>query len=147
MENQIRFSLLVAAALYMGWGMSLLLAPQAAHVLISDGPNDSVTTAMFGAVLIGMMVMFLIAAYDPEREIVRAAVVGLAVVGFASAYLIFIAKTMPLAPVTVISMLIDLGACAALFLGESRLDVRGAEGDAKVAVGRRRTSVDRRRHA
>lgn len=136
MENQIRFSLLVAAALYMGWGLALLLAPQAAHVLISDGPNDSVTTAMFGAALIGMMVVFLVAAYDPARKIVRASAAGLAVVGFAIAYLIFIAETMPLAPVTVISMLIDLGACAALFLGEVRLDVRSTEAGGGETGGR-----------
>ena len=35
--------------------------------------------------------------------------------GFTSAYLIFIAKAMPLAPITVISLLVDLGACAVLF--------------------------------
>ena len=112
MESQIRFTLLIAAALYMGWGLSLVLAPGASHGLISNGPYDPVTTAMFGAAMIGMMIMFVIAAYDPEREIVRAAAAGLAVVGFTSAYLIFLAKAMPLTPITVISLLVDLGACA-----------------------------------
>jgi hypothetical protein len=124
MESQIRFTLLIAAALYMGWGLSLVLAPGASHSLISNGPYDPVTTAMFGAAMIGMMIMFVIAAYDPEREIVRAAAAGLAVVGFTSAYLIFIAKAMPLGPLTVISLLVDLGACAVLFLAEARLDLR-----------------------
>ena len=67
MESQIRFTLLIAAALYMGWGLSLVLAPGASHGLISNGPYDPVTTAMFGAAMIGMMIMFVIAAYDPER--------------------------------------------------------------------------------
>lgn len=141
MESQIRFTLLIAAALYMGWGLSLMLAPAASHSLISNGPYDPVTTAMFGAAMIGMMIMFAIAAYDPEREIVRAAAAGLAVVGFTSAYLIFIAKAMPLSPLTVISLLVDLGACAVLFLTEARIDLQ------KQTKPRRMTSAARRRHA
>ena len=124
MESQIRFTLLVAAALFMGWGLSLVLAPGVSHGIISNGPYDPVTTAMFGAALIGMMIMFMIAAYDPEREIVRASAAGLAVVGFTAAYLIFIAKAMPLGPLTVISLLVDLGASGMLFLMEARLDLR-----------------------
>jgi hypothetical protein len=141
MESQIRFTLLIAAALYMGWGLSLVLAPEASHSLISHGPYDPVTTAMFGAAMIGMMIMFVIAAYDPEREIVRAAAAGLAVVGFTSAYLIFIAKAMPLAPITVISLLVDMGACVVLFLTEARIDLQEQKKPRRVA------SAVRRRHA
>lgn len=124
MESQIRFTLLIAAALYMGWGLALLLAPEMSHVLVSTGPYDPVTTAMFGAAMVSMVIMFVIAAYDPEREIVRAAAAGLAVVGFTAAYLVFIAKVMPLRPITVTSLLIDLGASVALFLMEAKLDLR-----------------------
>jgi len=138
MESQIRFTLLIAAALYMGWGLALLLAPQMSHTLISMGPYDPVTTAMFGAAMVSMVVMFVIAAYDPEREIVRAAAAGLAVVGFTAAYLIFIAKVMPLRPITVSSMLIDLGASVALFLMEARLDLRQQPRVKRVAGGSRR---------
>lgn len=141
MESQIRFTLLVAAALYMGWGLSLVLAPGASHSLISNGPYDPVTTAMFGAAMIGMMIMFVIAAYDPEREIVRAAAAGLAVVGFTSAYLIFIAKVMPLAPITVISLLVDLGACAVLFLTEARIDLREQKKPRRVVSAARRRNA------
>ena len=141
MESQIRFSLLIAAALYMGWGLALALAPQASHGLISNGPYDPVTTAMFGAALIGMTIMFVIAAYDPEREIVRASAAGLAVVGFAAAYLVFIVKAMPLTPITVISLLADLGVCGVLFLTEARLDLRIQE------KPRRSVNATRRRHA
>ena len=66
---------------------------------------------------------------------------GLAVVGFTSAYLIFIAKAMPLAPVTVISLLVDLGACAVLFLTEARIDLQVQKKPRRVA------SAARRRHA
>jgi hypothetical protein len=124
MESIIRFTLLLAAALYMSWGLALVLAPELSHAIISYGPYDPTTTAMFGAAMIGMMIMFVIAAYDPEREIVRALAAGLVVVGFTAAYLIFIAKVMPLRPLTVISLVVDLAACATLFLMEARLDLR-----------------------
>ena len=137
MESQIRFTLLVAAALYMGWGLSLLLAPSVSHNLISNGPYDSVTTAMFGAALISMMIMFVIAAYDPEREIVRASAAGLAIVGITAAYMVFIAKAMPLGPVTVISLLVDLGASGILFLTEARLDLRSQKKQPRRAVPNR----------
>ena len=138
MESQIRFTLLVAAALFMGWGLSLLLAPGVSHGLVSNGPYDPVTTAMFGATLIGMMITFLIAAYDPEREIVRASAAGLAVVGFTAAYLIFIAKAMPLGPLTVISLLVALGASGMLFLMEARLDLRDQKKPRRVTTTARR---------
>lgn len=142
MESTIRFTLLVSAALYMVWGLTLILAPNATHALISAGPYDPVTTAMFGAAMIGMMTMFVIAAYDPEREIVRAAATGLVVVGFTAAYLIFIAKGMPLSGYTVLSLVVDLGAAAILFLTEARLDLRQQTSKAKRGgtVTRRRTA-------
>jgi len=140
MESQIRFTLLIAAALYLGWGLSLVLAPGTSHGLISIGPYDPVTTAMFGAAMIGMMIMFVIAAYDPEREIVRAAAAGLAVVGFTSAYLIFIAKAMPLGWLTVTSLLVDLGACAVLFLTEARIDLKKQKKPRHVSTARRRNA-------
>jgi hypothetical protein len=138
METVIRFTLLLAAALYMGWGLALVLAPEMTHTLISHGPYDPATTAMFGAAMIGMMIMFVIAAYDPEREIVRASAAGLVVVGFTAAYLIFIAKAMPLRPITVLSLAFDLAACVVLFLTEARLDLREQTQAKRAASSRRR---------
>lgn len=144
MKTQIQVTLLIAAALYMAWGLALLLAPSVSHDLISIGPYDSATTALFASALLGMMVTFLIAAYDPEKEIVRAAATGLAFVGFTSAYLIFIGKSIPLSVVTVGSLVVDLSACGVLFLTEMRLDFKN-QGDRKPGGKRRRASGKRRR--
>jgi hypothetical protein len=57
MESLIRFTLIVAAALYLGWGLSLILAPAVTQTLISSGPHDPVTTALFGAAMLGMFEM------------------------------------------------------------------------------------------
>lgn len=141
MESLIRFTLVVAAALYLGWGLSLILAPEITQALISKGPHDPVTTAMFGAAMLGMMIMFVIAAYDPEREIVRASAAALAVVGLTAGYLMFVPRVMPLSLVTLFSLLVNLGACGVLFLIEARLDLRGQ------ARPRRGVAAVRHRHA
>jgi peptidoglycan/LPS O-acetylase OafA/YrhL len=141
MESLIRFTLIVAAALYLGWGLSLILAPEVTQTLISNGPHDPVTTAMFGAALLGMMIMFIIAAYDPEREIVRASAAALAVIGFTAGYLMFVPRVMPLSLVTLFSLLVNLGACGVLFLSEARLDLRDQ------GRSRRTGPAARQRHA
>jgi hypothetical protein len=143
MKTQIQVTLLIAAALYMGWGLTLILAPGTSHALLSLGPYDGVTTAMFGAALLGMMVTFVIAAYDPEKEIVRASAVGMAFVGFTAAYLVFITKAMPLSIYTVGSLAIDLVCCGVLFLSEARLDLAAKRRPAVRGRGKKRMALAR----
>ncbi len=143
MKAQIQVTLLIAAALYMGWGLTLVLAPGSVHPLLSLGPYDSVTTAMFGAAMLGMMATFVIAAYDPEKEIVRAAATGMAFVGFTAAYLVFIAKSMPLSLYTVGSLAIDLVCCGVLFLSEARLDLATKRRPAARGRGKKRMALAR----
>lgn len=143
MKTQIQITLLIVAALYMGWGLTLILAPGASHGLLSLGPYDAVTTAMFGAALLGLMATFVIAAYDPEKEIVRASAVGLAFVGFTAAYLVFIAKSMPLSVYTVGSVVVDLVCCGVLFLSEARLDLAAKRRPAARGRGRKRMAMAR----
>ena len=123
MKTQLQVTLMLAAAVYLGWGMSMLLAPSVAHQLLSKGPSDPVTNALFGTALIGGVVMFVIAARNPVKEIVRAAASMMALIGLTSAYLLFIPKVIPFSLVTVVSLVIDLGAAGVLFLTEARLDL------------------------
>ena len=143
MKTQIQVTLLIVAALYMGWGLTLILAPGKSHALLSLGPYDSVTTAMLGAALLGLMATFVIAAYDPEKEIVRASAVGLAFVGFTAAYLVFITKSMPLSVYTVGSVAVDLVCCGVLFLSEARLDLAAKRRTAVRGRGRKRMAMPR----
>jgi len=141
MKTQIQVTLLIAAALYMGWGLTLILAPGMTHPLLSLGPYDSVTTAMYGAAMLGMMATFVIAAYDPEKEIVRASALGMAFVGFTAAYLMFIAKSMPLSVYTVSSLTVDLACCGVLFLSEARLDFAAKRRPALRGRGKKRAQA------
>ncbi len=123
MKTQMQVTLLLAAAVYMAWGLSMLLAPSVAHHLLSTGPTDRVLDGMFGISMVSFAVMFLIAARDPIKEIVRAAASAQGLIGLMAAYLLFITKTMPFNVVTVISLVVDLLAAAVLFLTEARLDL------------------------
>lgn len=143
MKTQIQVTLLIAAALYMGWGLTLVLAPGTVHPMLSLGPYDSVTTAMFGAALLGMMATFVIAAYDPEKEIVRASAVGMAFVGFTAAYLVFVAKSMPLSVYTVGSLVVDLACCGVLFLSQACLDLVPKRRPAMRGRGKKRAAPAR----
>jgi len=142
MKTQIQFTLLLAAALYMGWGLALLLAPMPAHALISIGPYDPVVSAMLGAALISFTVTFLIGARDPVKEIVRASSAAMFLIGLTAAFFIFINKSMPLSVVTVGTLLIDLVAAGVLFLSEAKLDLlrhaRPVKSRALKASGRKR---------
>lgn len=141
MESLIRFTLVVAAALYLGWGLALILAPQVTHAVISGGPFDPVTTTLFGAGLIGMTIVFVIAAYDPEREIVRASAAALAVVALAALYLMFLPGGMPWSAVTGFSLLVNLGAAFVLAVNAVRVDLRAQRRE------RRSVAPPRHRHA
>lgn len=139
---QLQLTLLIAAAVYMGWGLALLIAPTVAHDLISTGPYDAVSTAMFGTALLGFMVTFLIAARDPVKEIVRAAAAAMALIGLVAAFLVFGAKAMPLNFVTFSSVAVDLACAGILFLTEGKLDI---ERHAKVGAKLTRVAAARKK--
>ena len=132
---QLQITLLVAAAVYLGWGLGLLLAPEAVYPWLSSGPYDRVVASLFGVSLLGFMVTFLIAARDPVKEIVRAAAAAMALIGFTAAYLMFGSKHMPFNLVTGLSLVVDVAAAGILFLTEAKLDLERHSG--KPATARR----------
>lgn len=123
MKARLQLILLAAAAVYMGWGLALLLAPEAAHPLLSTGPYDPVMTALFGVALVAFAAGFVIGARDPVKEVVRVAVVAQLLLGAVVAFLMFVAATLPRSPVTLISLCLDIAAGGLLFLLEARLDL------------------------
>jgi hypothetical protein len=143
MKAQVQIALVIVALLYLAWGLALLLAPEQAHALLSTGPYNATTSAMFGAALFAFVTIFFIAAHEPMREIVHASAVGLAFFGVVAAYQMLVANTMPQSPPTVISLMINLAVAVYLLMsltyaavemqGASR---KGAPGK-KVAARRR----------
>lgn len=123
MKAQLQITMLVAAALFLSWGLALFVAPVTVHRLISNGAYDPVSVGMLAAAFLGVMVTLVIGARDPAKEVVRAAAAIMALIGFTAAYFIFGAKSMPLSVLTVGSLAIDLFAAGVLFLTEARMDL------------------------
>lgn len=116
MKNHVQSALVIAVILYLGWGLSLLVAPEQMHAILSSGTYDPTTTAMFGAGVFAFALVFLIAAHSPTRETVHASVSGLLFFGFVGLYQMFVAKGMPQTTLTVVSMVVNLAVAIYLLI-------------------------------
>ena len=115
MKPQVQGALVIVALLYLVWAFAFLLMPEQATAMMSTGPHNSTLAAMFAASLFAFGTMFLVAAHEPSREIVHASAVALGFIG-ATAAIQMLSKAMPTAPLTVISLIINLGAAVYLFI-------------------------------
>jgi len=143
MKNHVQIALLIAAVLYLGWGVGLLVAPESMHPLLSTWRYDPAMTAMFGAGLFAFVLVFLIAAQNPTHEMVHASVSGLLFFGFVGLYQMFVAKGMPQNAMTVISMVINLA--IAIYLLISLSDVAMGLGGGKRKTKKKAKKQARRR--
>lgn len=146
MKNHVQIALVIAALLYLVWGLSLLVAPEWANQMLSSSPINETTSALFGAGLFAFVIVFLIAAHRPGRETVHAAVTGLLFIGVVTAYQLFIAKTMPQTSWTVISLVINIALALYLLMAltESALSLEEG-GKAKSAARRPKARKAKRR--
>ncbi|MCG6871272.1 MAG: hypothetical protein LJE84_03185 [Gammaproteobacteria bacterium] len=119
MRLRLQIALLVAATLYMGWGLALLLAPIATQSLISTYANDPVMSRMFGISLIAWTIAFCIGARHPEREIVQASIVAMLAVSLVVSYSTFFDGSMPRTAPMAVSL--GLNSALAVFLLATRL--------------------------
>ena len=117
MRNHVQGALVIAAMLYFAWGLSLLVAPQPMHALLSSEPLNAATTSMFTAGLFAFVTVFLIAAHRPERETMHAAVAGLLFYGLVAGYNVFIAGAMKTNVWTVSSVVVAVALAAYVLLG------------------------------
>jgi len=109
MKAQVQVALTIAAVLYGVWGIGLLLAPDRAHALLTAGPHDVATTALFGASLLGFAALFAITAREPMRPLVHACALSMLFLGLMVGYQMFFLRSMHQAPVTATSLIVDLG--------------------------------------
>lgn len=139
MKNHVQSALVIAVILYLGWGLSLLVAPEQMHAILSSGTYDPTTTAMFGAGLFAFALVFLIAAHSPTRETVHASVSGLLFFGFVGLYQMFVAKGMPQTTLTVVSMVVNLAVAIYLLISltDAAMAMEGGKHKAKPKARRR----------
>ena len=126
MKLRVQIALLIAAFLYMGWGLALLLAPEASAQLLSEDPYNRVTTRMLGAMMLAWTIAFCIAARRPTTEIVQASIVALFTVGVVVMLLMTFGQMRASAP-TKMSLWVNLGAGILLLASEfSGRRIRGS---------------------
>lgn len=109
MKAQVQVALVLAAVLYLLWGLGMLVAPDRTHALLTTGPYDVATTALLGASLIGFAALFLMAAREPVRPLVRACAVALLFLGVTAGYQMFFSRSIHQAPAVATSLILDLG--------------------------------------
>jgi len=149
MKPQVQGALVIVALLYLMWGFAFLVMPEKATAMMSTSPHNPALAAMFAASLFAFGTMFLVAAHEPSREIVHAAAVALGFIG-ATAAIQMVTKTMPASPMTVISLIINLGAAIYLFISltDAATTMGGGRGKAKArSGGARRARRPARRRA
>ena len=115
MKPQVQGALIIVALLYLIWAFAFLVMPEQATAMMSMGPHNPALAAMFAASLFAFGTMFLVAAHEPSREIVHASAVALGFIG-ATAAIQMMSKTMPASLMTVVSLIINLGAALYLFI-------------------------------
>ncbi len=135
MKVHIQVNLLIAAALYLLWALTLFMGQEQAHPLLSTGPYDAVANSMFGASMFAFVVLFIIGVLNPIKEIVYASIVALAFLGLVALYQMFLSDGMPQNPATFFSLVITLAVAAILFFSMIQ---------APVAPARRRPAAARR---
>ncbi|GMR04104.1 MAG: hypothetical protein BMS9Abin22_644 [Gammaproteobacteria bacterium] len=116
MRRHVQVALVIVMILYLFWGLALLAAPVTFQKILSTGPYDITTTAMFGAGLFAFIVIFAMTAHNPTYELRHAAAAGVTFFVFVAIYLMFISRTMPLNVWTVTSFIINLGAAVYILM-------------------------------
>jgi hypothetical protein len=145
MKNYVQVALVIAAVMYLAWGLSLLVAPEWSHAMISSGPFNPTTTALFGAGLFAFVIIFFIAAHRPERETVHAAVTGMLFIGVVAAYQMFVSRSMPQTGWTVASLVIDVAVAFYLLMALTETAMTLEEKKAAPAARRAKARRSKRR--
>lgn len=109
MKAQTQVALLLAAMLYLAWGIALWVAPQSTHALLTGGFYSAGIGALFGAALMALAVLFVLGAAHVLRPMVYAAATALLLIGLTAAYQMFMLHSVMQGPATVVSLVLNLG--------------------------------------
>ena len=109
MKAQTQVALLLAAMLYFAWGVAFWVSPPDAHALLVTGGYSRGIGALFGAALLGLAALYVLAAAHVLRPMVHAAATTLLLIGLTAAYQMFMLHNLVQGPATVISLILNLG--------------------------------------
>ena len=107
MKTQIRIALALAAGLYLTWGFGLWFLPAPTYHLLTVDPFSPSFSALFGASLLAMAVLFVTTVRHPLRPLVHASSVALLLIGLTAAYQMFLTHSMAQGLATVVSLILN----------------------------------------
>jgi len=119
MKNHIRASLVVVALTFLVWGVGFVMFPQMMHEALSTGTYDPATASLFAATLVGLSLLFLISAQDPQRDVVYGLAATLAFLGIAAAIGMLPEGGLRSNASTLFSLVITIGVATYLFVVQS----------------------------
>lgn len=128
MKNQIQVSLVVVSVMFLIWGMGFIMLPETMHEILSAGPYDPATTSLFVAAMIGLSLLFLIAAQDPQRDFVYGLAATLGFFSITSAIGMLPEGGMNSNGATLLSLLVTTGIAVYLFVIQSEAVAAGFAG-------------------
>jgi lysylphosphatidylglycerol synthetase-like protein (DUF2156 family) len=131
MKNHIRASLVVVSITFLVWGMGFVMFPQMMHEALSTGTYDPATASLFAATLVGLSLLFLISAQDPQRDVVYGLAATLAFLGIAAAIGMLPEGGLHSNASTLFSLVITVGVATYLFVVQSEAVTMNASGPAR----------------
>ncbi len=135
MRIYTQISMLYAAAMYLMWGLGFMLAPADMHKILSAGPYDPATSALFTASLLAYAVIIIAFVSFLNRTFITITIVILAFFGVTAIYQIVNGQIISNAA-TISTLVITWG--VGLFLAYSlMMEAAGTEWSTSVAKSRR----------
>ena len=135
MKNHIQASLVVVSVMFLVWGLGFIMFPQMMHETLSAGSYDPATASLFAAALLGMSLLFLISAQDPQRDVVYGLAATLGFLGIASAIGMLPEGGMHKNVGTLVSLVVTVGVAVYLFVVQSEAVVSAPSSGGGSAAG------------
>ena len=119
MKSYIRVSLMIVSAIFALYGLGFIFFPQQVHDLLSPGAYDPAMTGLVAAFLLGMALVFLIEAQDPNSNRVYGLALALGMLGIAFLLGILNGGWIKANGSTLFGLIVTLGMAIYLFIVQS----------------------------
>lgn len=122
MKMHVQISLVIAAFLFLFWGVVLLLGQEAEFGMFSSGAYDSVSVSMLGAAFIGYVFILIIVASNPAPDTVGSIAAAMILMSVITGYQILASHTIPMGMPNIISFLASATIGVILMIGRTQMD-------------------------
>jgi hypothetical protein len=115
MRMQIQIGLRIAASLLLLLTLALIANPMNAHKVMSTGAYDNATHYLLAANFLGLSILMLVIAANPQKDTLGALAAALLIPGVVAGHQMLVSGNMPIDTYTVVSLIVFI-AIAVFFL-------------------------------